>query len=209
MATRSHNHHRLNTAWSTHGSTSTSLASSGSRQQYSGQRPSKRNSLAEDRQQRLESPCIGMISPLEDVTDTVLASEYQSLSAPRPKPRSWTTGPHDAVVPICRACEPIVPEKRHVEALPSRRSTKRARWADGGDGPATPPRTPYIGRLESPDLEPIKCSGGFCDCCLDEERYYDAKGKMDHQSRYSNSECERMGFNVVVVLVGDEMTKSC
>lgn len=195
MATTSDDHHRLNTARSTHGSTSTSLASSGSRQQYPGQRLSERSSLRAYRQQRLELPCIGMISPLENVTDIVLASEYQSLSAPWSKPRSWTTGPHDAVVPISKACETIVPDKRHVEALPSRRSTKRARWGDGCDGPATPPRTPYIGRLESPDLEPMKCSEGFCDCCLDEERYYDAKGKMDHQSRYSNSVCEWDGYN--------------
>lgn len=150
-----------------------------------------------------------MISPPENVTDVVLASEYQYVSDPWPVPWSWTPGPHDAIVSNSHMWKPRVPEMRYPGASRSRRYFKRARRDDWDDRPATPPMTPYIGRLESPELEPMKCSGSFCDCCMDEyyleeERYFDERGKMDCQGMSRLF----MGGTVVVV-VESEMTKPC
>lgn len=200
MATRSHTHHRLTTTRSSQVSPSASAYSSGSCQQNSGHKPSKRNYSATDRPQRPELPCSGMISHPEDVTDVVLASEYQYLSAPWPQPRSWTPDPYDAVIPEFQTWSPRVLDARRLGSSALSGRPKRARWDDRDDRLTSPPMTPYIGRLESPKLEPMKCSGSFCDCCLDGERYFVERGKMDYQSRCSSSLRESHEWIIVVVV---------
>ncbi|PSS03386.1 hypothetical protein BD289DRAFT_192626 [Coniella lustricola] len=44
-----------------------------------------------------------------------------------------------------------------------------------------PPRTPQIGRLRTPELEPLREDHHFCDCCSREKRYWDGLAKMDFQ----------------------------
>lgn len=196
MASISHSPYRLTTTRSSQASASASASSNGSRQQNSGHRPSKRNYSATDRPQRLELPCSGRISPLEYVTDVVLVSNYQFVSALRPQPWDWTPGPYDTVVPDVRSRKPRVSDTRHVESSPSSWSSKRARWDDVDDRLATPPMTPYIGRLNSPELQPMKCGGEFCDCCLDEESYFFERGKMDHQGRCIRSSRSCRGWTI-------------
>lgn len=47
--------------------------------------------------------------------------------------------------------------------------------------PRIPPRTPQIGRLDSPELEEMIEREEFCRCCDDDARYQDGRAKMDSQ----------------------------
>lgn len=189
MANGVNTHHGLTDPWLFHvsGSPSASASSSGTRQQSSGHKPSKINYSATERPRKPGLPCSTMISPLEEVNDVVLASEYQCLSAPWPQPWNRTQGFHDYVVPKSQTQKSRAIGKRHLGASLSTGSLKQASWEGRDDRLVIPPMTPYIGRLESPELEPMKCSGRFCDCCLDEENYFEERKKMDHQSRCSLS----------------------
>lgn len=52
----------------------------------------------------------------------------------------------------------------------------------------TPPMTPQIGRLSTPDLGPVEKCDAFCSCCLDCEQYQEGRAKMDAQRRYTDSQ---------------------
>lgn len=123
------------------------------------------------------------MSPPEDVTDVVLAAEHYYSPAPWSRSLKATTNPYDAALQSSRELKPMIQSTKRIEASPAGRSPKRARWAEDGEL-ATAPRTPYIGRLESPKLDPVECSGAFCDCCTDEDKYHRGRGKMDSQGRW-------------------------
>lgn len=189
MASRSLSHHQIATTRSTHGAHPSPTSSDASHLHHSGYRPSNGNYLERDHPQRSAYPCIGMGIPHEEVTDVALAAEYYCLPPPCSQAWSRTTGPYDAALSRPRDWKPRFQAPQRLEASSGTRSTKRGRWADldeGHGGLATPPRTPQIGRLDSPELEPLKCCGEFCACCPkeDEEKYYDGRRKMDSQGRW-------------------------
>lgn len=183
MADRTPSYHQSTTSRSTHSTPQMIPSPSAIHQHDAGRRSLKRKSSDRDHPRRLALPCSGMRNPLEDVTD-VLAPAYHYLPATRPQPWNWTTGHYDVVLPSPLEWEPRTQATQYLRASAARRSSRHVHWADldeGHDRRATPPRTPQIGRLESPKLGPLKCSGPFCDCCSDEQRYYDERGKMDSQ----------------------------
>lgn len=80
----------------------------------------------------------------------------------------------------CQHFPPLVPQ----QAEPIR---KRAILGfDGLEGASlpTPPRTPEIPRLRTPDLEPLDSKGRFCDCCQDDDDYLCGRAKMDAQRKF-------------------------
>lgn len=161
-----------------------SSSSGGFHQHKAGHRLLERKSSGRDHPRRLALPCSGMSSPYENVTGVVMASEYHCMPASSPQPWDWNSGPYGTVLPRTRVSDSRIQAMHHLQASPARRSLNHIHWADVDgehDRLATPPKTPQIGRLESPKLEPLRCSGRFCDCCPDEQRYYDERGKMDSQ----------------------------
>lgn len=73
---------------------------------------------------------------------------------------------------------------------PARKSPRRARWGDFREGErrlSTPPQTPQLGRLGTPDLELTRNCDKFCDCCSDEHKYLEDRSKMDSQSRSTHT----------------------
>lgn len=73
---------------------------------------------------------------------------------------------------------------------PARKSPRRARWGDFREGDrrlSTPPQTPQLGRLGTPDLELTRTCDKFCDCCSDEHKYLEDRSKMDSQRRSTHT----------------------
>lgn len=65
---------------------------------------------------------------------------------------------------------------------------QRHSYQGGNDGVPTPPTTPQIHRLKTPDLGPVEKCDRFCSCCPDCEQYQEGRAKMDAQRRYSDSQ---------------------
>lgn len=177
-------------ARSSHGSSSSAHDSSQRRQE---RRPSSRY-LASDERPRRSSPFdSSMRSPLEDVTDVVLATEYYWSPEPWPQPRGLTTTSYNSYNPSTTSTY----TSEAGSAVESRRRTssartipKRVRGEDLKEGEyrlSTPPRTPQLGRLGTPDLELTRNCDKFCDCCSDEHKYLGDRSKMDSQSRFMHS----------------------
>lgn len=61
-------------------------------------------------------------------------------------------------------------------------------WTEWTEPP--PPPTPQIRRLPTPELEPLPCGDGFCDCLwCGEALYGKGREKMDGQREYLTSWC--------------------
>lgn len=50
-------------------------------------------------------------------------------------------------------------------------------------GLLSPPATPIIHRLRTPDIEPLDISSDFCNCCSESEHHVDSKRKMEMQCK--------------------------
>lgn len=174
-------------ARSSHGSSSSPHDSSQRRQ---GRRPSSRYSASDERPRRSAAFDDSMRSPLGDVTDVVLTTEYYWSPEPWPQPRSLTTQPYNSSTASTSTLD-------SGSALESRRRTSSVRMIpksvrgedlkEGGYRLSTPPRTPQLGRLGTPDLELTRNCDKFCDCCSDEHKYLGDRSKMDSQSRFMQS----------------------
>ncbi|KAI3391368.1 hypothetical protein diail_7477 [Diaporthe ilicicola] len=177
-------------ARSRHGSPSASTPAHETYQLQQGRRATKRKSSSDQRPRRTVLPDSGMRSPLEDVTDVVLATEYYWSPVSWPQAQSRTMNEYDA-----SAARSYSPEARRettarLERPSVRKVSNRVRWGDikeGDDGLATPPRTPQLGRLGTPDLELTGYCDKFCDCCSDEQKYREDRSKMDSQRRFMHT----------------------
>lgn len=161
-----------------------------------GRRLSRRRHSARNPQRRLPVPRGGIRSPLEDVTDIVLSTEYSWSPTP------WTGSMHPSVhshdtgssrLPSLKSSESTIQRQRSR----GEGSPKHVRWADldgEDDVPPTPPRTPQIGRLRTPELEMemVKECSQFCHCCLDDRKYREGRAKMDSQRRFITPSCGRL-----------------
>lgn len=128
-----------------------------------------------------------MRSPLEDVTDVVLATEYYWSREPWPQARGRATRQYGASITRSYTPKPSSEMMPGREKTPAGKSPKRVRWRDvkeGDDGLSTPPQTPQLGRLGTPELELRAKCDKFCDCCSDEQMYREERSKMDSQSRF-------------------------
>lgn len=131
-----------------------------------------------------------MRSPLEDVTDVVLATEYYWSPEPWPQPRSRTTRPYEASTANTSTLEAGSAVASGRRMSPARKIPKRGRGEDLKEGEyrlSTPPRTPQLGRLGTPDLELTRKCDKFCDCCSDEHKYLEDRSKMDSQRRFMHA----------------------
>lgn len=131
-----------------------------------------------------------MGSPLGDVTDVVLATEYYWSPESRPQPRGRTTKPYNASTASTSTLEADIAVTSGRGISPARKSPRRIRWGDlreGEYGLSTPPQTPQLGRLGTPDLELTRNCDKFCDCCSYEHRYQEDRSKMDSQRRFTHS----------------------
>lgn len=149
-----------------------------SRRRYSAQGRSRRPRI---------SPSDMRLSP-EDVTDIVLSTEYSWSPTP------WAGSMHYPSTNLRETgvwtSEPPI----RLQHSMGEGNLMRVRYADvdGGDnGPPTPPRTPQIGILETPELGPVEECSQFCHCCTDDERYREGRSKMDSQRKFIVSSCGR------------------
>lgn len=130
-----------------------------------------------------------MRSPLVDVTDVVLASEYYWSPEAWAQPRGRTTMLYSASTASTsrlRSDEILTSGRTNSSA---RKSPKRVSWGDVDEEQhrlSTPPQTPQLGRLGTPDLELTRKCDKFCDCCSDEQKYEKDRSKMDSQSRFTH-----------------------
>lgn len=185
------------------------------RRQERGQQRSSSSSY--QRTYRSTVPDSDMRSPLGDVTDVVLASEYYWSPAAWPEPRGQTTQPHNAssASTSTRNQGNDASSGRRVKS--ARRSPRHGSWGDVNEEQyrlSTPPRTPQLGRLGTPDLELTQKCDKFCDCCSDEQRYKEDRSKMDFQSRFTHNFSVRLEHVDVAVVrrrtgVMRVMTKPC
>lgn len=173
-------------ARSSHGSSSSTTPLHDSAQHRQGRRPSTRHSASDQRPRRSAVSDSGMRSPLEDVTDVVLATEYYWSPEPWPQPRVRTTKPYYASMESTSTLEAGSALESSRRMSPARKMPKRVRGEDLKDGEyiSTPPRTPQLARLGTPDLELTRNCDKFCDCCSDEHKYLEDRSKMDSQSRF-------------------------
>lgn len=177
-------------ARSSHGSSSSSTAPHESHHRRQGRQPSTRHSLPDQRPHHSAILDSDMMSPLEDVTDVVLATEYYWSPEPRPQPRSRTTVPYEASMASTPTLDTSSAMESSRRMSPARKIPKRVRGEDFKEGDyrlSTPPRTPQLGRLGTPDLELTRKCDKFCDCCSDEHRYLEDRSKMDSQRRFTHS----------------------
>lgn len=182
--------HKTTMARSSHGSSSSTTSAHDSSQRRQGRRPSTRHSASDQRPRRSAVPDSGVRSPLEDVTDVVLATEYHWSPEPWPQPRGRTTTPYYASMASTSTLEAGSALASGRRMSPARKIPKRVRGEDLKDGEyrlSTPPRTPQLGRLGTPDLEFTRNCDKFCDCCSDEHKYLDDRSKMDSQSRFTRT----------------------
>lgn len=177
-------------ARSSHGSSSSSTPPHESHHRRQGRQPSTRHSSSDQRPRRSAVPDIDVRSPLEDVTDVVLATEYYWSPEPWPQPRGWTTRPYEASIASTSTLEASKAVASDCRMSPARKIPKRVRGENLKEGEyrlSTPPRTPQLGRLGTPDLELTRKCDKFCDCCSDEHRYLEDRSKMDSQRRFTHS----------------------
>jgi hypothetical protein len=157
-----------------------------SRQRRQERRQLRSRSSSHQRPHRSAIPDNGMRSPLEDVTDIVLASEYYWSPQAWPQPSGRTKKTYNASIASTPTLQfPEIGTSCHRDS-PGRKAPKRVSWADVHEEqyrPSTPPRTPQLGRLGTPDLELTRKCEKFCDCCSDEQKYNEDRSKMDSQSR--------------------------
>lgn len=174
-------------ARSSHGSSSSPHDSSQRRQ---GRRLSSRYSASDERSRRSAAFDDSMRSPFEDVTDVVLATEYYWSPEPWPQPRSLTTQPYNSSTASASTLESgsaLESRRRKSSARMIPKSVRGEDLKEGGYRLSTPPRTPQMGRLGTPDLELTRNCDKFCDCCSDEHEYLGDRSKMDSQSRFMQS----------------------
>lgn len=177
-------------ARSSHSSSSSPSPSHDSPHRRPGRRPSTRHPASDQRPRRSEVLDSGTRSPLEDVTDVVLATEYYWSPEPWPQPRVQTTKPYEASIASTSTPEAGSAVESGRRISPARKIPKRVRGEDLREGEyrlSTPPRTPQLGRLGTPDLELTRKCDKFCDCCSDEHRYLEDRSKMDSQSRFTHA----------------------
>ncbi|KAG8169308.1 hypothetical protein KVR01_000053 [Diaporthe batatas] len=151
-------------------------------QRQQERRQPRSSSSAGQRPHRSTVPDSDVTSPLEEVTDVVLASEYYWSPEAWPQPRGRATSPYSASIASTST------RKSGHNANPGRRiSPRHGSWGDVNEEqyrlstPWEPPRTPQLGRLGTPDLELTRKCDKFCDCCSDEQRYNQDRSKMDLQ----------------------------
>lgn len=159
-------------------------------QRQQGRRPTTRKSSSQPRSHQSDLSDSGMRSQYEDVTDVVLATEYYWSPVSRSQPQGRTMKQYDA-----SAAMPYTPytssemtsslETSFARTVP--RAVRRRDRKEGNDGLATPPRTPQLGRLSTPELESKGDCSKFCDCCSDEQRYREDRSKMDSQRRFTHT----------------------
>lgn len=176
-------------ARSGYGSSSAPTPPPDSHQRRQDRRQPRSSSSSHQRLRRSEIPDIDMRSPLEDVTDVVLASEYYWSPEAWPQPRGRTTKTYNASSASTSTLESnnLVKSGRRMSS--ARRTPKRVSWGDVNEEQyrlSTPPRTPQLGRLGTPDLELTRKCDKFCDCCSDEQKYEEDRSKMDSQSRFTH-----------------------
>lgn len=175
---------------SRYGSPSASTSQHETYQRQEGRRPTTRKSSSQPRSHHSALSDSGMRSPHEDVTDVVLATEYYWSPVSRSHPQGRTMKQYDA-----SAARPYTPytssemtsslETSFARTVP--RAVRRGDLKEGNDRLATPPRTPQLGRLSTPELESKEDCSQFCDCCSDEQRYREDKSKMDSQRRFTHT----------------------
>lgn len=158
--------------------------------QRAAPRTSRRRQSARHHTKRASLPHDGLRRPLEDVTDIVLARDYP-----------WSRVPWQCleVSTANLRQSPVVgnrwPQRNDALSAPwlelspnATDGSKRVRWADLEDGDndlLSPPATPRLGRLKTPELEPIKASRSFCTCCqASEVGYQRGREKMDAQREF-------------------------
>lgn len=148
------------------------------------ERRSSRGKNSTGRPRRLQMPPNSTRSPLGDVTDLVLSTEYSSSAIPWADPTTPVGSPYSTAGYSASAdTTHSIPRNQYP---PTGKRPKRVHWADvEGEAYAysTPPMTPQIGRLKTPELEPVKACSRFCECCRDERRYQEGRAKMDSQRR--------------------------
>lgn len=193
-------------ARSSHGSSSSAHDSSQRRQE---RRPSSRYSASDERPRRSAAFDSSMRSPLEDVTDVVLATEYYWSPEPWPQSRGLTTKSYNSSITSTSTPEAGSAVESRRRTSSARTFPKRVRGEDPREGEyrlSTPPRTPQLGRLGTPDLELTRNCDKFCDCCSDEHKYLGDRSKMDSQSRFMRSLSSRRStsrwLSLVVVCRG-------
>lgn len=183
-STLSSNDHLVASHWQ-HEEPCYPASSRGPFRHQTGHRSSGRPPSVTQRQRMLTRSRIGMRSSLEHVTGIVSSTEYRYSLAPLISWNDSTGNTND------RAVYRLHPS-RHTEYTPELKplsgegSPKRNHWADlddGDAGPPTPPMTPQIGRLKTPELGPVKERSRFCGCCQYEERHGEGREKMDFQRR--------------------------
>ncbi|KAJ0119656.1 hypothetical protein J7T55_013859 [Diaporthe amygdali] len=111
-------------------------------------------------------------------------SMYYWSREPWPQARGRATRQHGASITRSYTPEPSSEVMPGREKTPAGKSPKRVRWRDvkeGDDGLSTPPHTPQLGRLGTPELELRANCDKFCDCCSDEQMYREERSKMDSQ----------------------------
>ncbi|KAI7776478.1 hypothetical protein LA080_005307 [Diaporthe eres] len=99
---------------------------------------------------------------------------YYWSPEPWPQPRVRTTKPYEASIASTSTPEAGSAVESGRRISPARKIPKRVRGEDLREREyrlSTPPRTPQLGRLGTPDLELTRKCDKFCDCCSDEHRY--------------------------------------
>jgi hypothetical protein len=173
------------------GSTSSSAATPppDSHQRRQDRRQPRSNSSSHQRLRRSVIPDSGIRSPLEDVTDVVLANEYCWSPEAWPQPRGRTTKPYNTSIANTSTLESDNLAKSGRRISSARTTPKRVSWGNVNEEQyrlPTPPQTPQLGRLGTPDLELTRKCDKFCDCCSDEQKYNEDRSKMDSQSRFTH-----------------------
>lgn len=174
-------------ARSSHSSSSSLTPPRDSTERRQGRRPSTRTLSSHHHPHRSELVRdTDMRSPLEDVTDVVLATEYYWSPESWSQPPGRTMKPYNASIASPSTFEggSTVASSRRMS--PARKTPKYVRREDLREGEyrlSTPPGTPQLGRLGTPDLELTRKCDKFCDCCSDEHKYLEDRSKMDSQSR--------------------------
>lgn len=172
-----------------------------------GQRSSRTQSSGSDRSRRPKASQIDLENSCKDVTDIELSTEYRYSLA---SPVSWDGAAgnvHDTSgyrLSSLRHAEPTPRPKLFIdEGYPER--VRRAHLNRGDTGPPTPPMTPQISRLKTPELEPVRECSRFCGCCQNEKRYQEGRAKMDLQRRWLTCSVRVWSLGAG----GREMTKQC
>lgn len=150
-----------------------------------GHRSSRKGQSTTGLPRRFQGHRTAMRSPPGDVTDLALSTEYSS------SPIAWA----DPVTPMGSPYNTAgyrLPSPETTNSVPRTQnflkggSPKRVRWSDLEEevyAYSTPPMTPHIGRLKTPELEPMKVCSRFCDCDQYEKSYQEGRAKMDSQRR--------------------------